>query len=118
MSLAAEDLVLGPREISFSERSDGDDVYPGELDEERDREGSVLMTLRTLALGEVIGWADIELDGQTTRLETHGPDELKVTYDLTLLAGAWLIETAEARGLVLFAWGLEPVERPVDVFKL
>lgn len=109
MTAAVEDLVLGPRVISYGE--------PREEDDETE-EGSVLMTLRALETGGVIGWADIELDGQTARLETRGADELQVTYELIQLSGAWLIETAKARGLILFAWGQKPVETPMDVFEL
>jgi hypothetical protein len=109
MMAAVEDLVLGPRAISYGEVSD---------DEDDDKEGSVLMTLRAFDTGDVIGWADLELDGQSARLEARGEDELQVTYELTVLSGVWLIETARARGLTLFAWGQEPVEKPMDVFKL
>ncbi|MFZ0268118.1 hypothetical protein [Caulobacter sp.] len=106
---AATDLVLGPRAISYGEPSGEDD----ETDE-----GSVLMTLRSVEAGDVIGWANIELDGQSARLDTRGPDELQVTYELILLSGAWLIETAKARGITLFAWGLKPAETPMDIFEL
>ncbi|ALL12728.1 hypothetical protein [Caulobacter henricii] len=114
---AVEDLVLGPRMISFCRISREGAAAANDHDDE---EGSVLMTLRSLASGEVIGWADTDLDGQTARLETHGTDELQVTYELIQLSGAWLIETAKARGLVLFAWGQEPtpVVVPMDVFEL
>lgn len=115
MTTAVEDLVLGPRAISFCRVARAGDAAANDDDYE---EGSVLMTLRSLAADQVIGWADLDLDGQTDRLETRGADELQVTYELIQLSGAWLIETAKARGLVLFAWGQTPVVAPMDVFVL
>jgi len=115
MTAAIEDLVLGPRAISFCRVSRAGAAAANDDDYE---EGSLLMTLRSPESGEIIGWADIELDGQTTRLETRGADELEVTYELIQLSGAWLIETAKARGLILFAWGETPVVAPMDVFVL
>lgn len=115
MTTPAEDLVLGPRAISFCRVSRADAAAANDDDYE---EGSVLMTLRSPETGEVTGWADIELDGQTTRLETRGTDELLVTYELIQLSGDWLIQTAKARVLILFAWGQKPVTAPMDVFVL
>ena len=115
MTTAIEDLVLGPRAISYCRgpRSDA-----AAANDEAHEEGSVLMTLRSVEADQVIGWADLDLDGQTARLETRGADELQVTYELIQLSGAWLIETAKARGLILFAWGQTPVVAPMDVFVL
>lgn len=115
MTTAVDDLVLGPRAISFC-RIPGADAAAANDDEHE--EGSLLMTLRSVEAGDVLGWADIELDGQTARLETRGADELEVTYELIQLSGAWLIQTAKARELILFAWGQKPVEAPMDVFEL
>jgi len=115
MTAAVEDLVLGPRAISFC-RLPGADAAAANDDEHE--EGSLLMTLRSVEAGDMLGWADIELDGQAARLETRGADELEVTYELIQLSGAWLIETAKARGLILFAWGQAPVVAPMDVFVL
>jgi len=117
MTTAVEDLVLGPREISYRNISRSNAAAAND-DEEFDEEGSLLMMLRTLGEDAVIGWADIELDGHTTRLETRGEDELQVTFALIQLSGAWLIETARARGLTLFAWGQKPVTEPMHVFVL
>lgn len=115
MTMAAPDLVLGPRVISFCRISKADAAAANDDDDE---EGSVLMTLRTLGEDDVLGWADIDLDGEAARLETRGADELQVTYELIQLSGAWLIQTAKARGLVLFAWAQRPVVAPMDVFEL
>jgi len=115
MTAAVEDLVLGPRVISFCRVSR---AGAAAANDDAHEEGSVLMTLRSLQADQVIGWADLDLDGQTARLETRGADELQVTYELIQLSGAWLIETARARGLVLFAWGQTPVVAPMDVFVL
>jgi len=115
MTAKVEDLVLGPREISFCRVPHADAAA---ANDDAHEEGSVLMTLRSLGEGEVLGWADIELDGQTARLETRGTDELQVTYELIQLSGAWLIAAAKARGLVLFAWAQRPVVAPMDVFEL
>ncbi len=115
MTAAIEDLVLGPRAISFCRVSRAGAAAANDDDYE---EGSLLMTLRTPEAGEVLGWADIELGGQTARLETRGADELEVTYELIQLSGAWLIETAKTRGLILFSWGQTPVVEPMDVFVL
>jgi len=115
MTTVAPDLVLGPRVISFCRISKADAAAANDNDDE---EGSVLMTLRALEADEVLGWADIDLDGQTARLETRGADELQVTYELIQLSGAWLIDAAKARGLVLFAWAQKPVVAPKDVFEL
>jgi len=115
MTTAIEDRVLGPRVISFCRVSRADAAAANDDEHE---EGSLLMTLRSPEAGQVIGWADIELDGQTARLETRGVDELQVTYELIQLSGAWLIDAAKARGLILFAWGQKTVETPMDVFEL
>ncbi|OYW29951.1 MAG: hypothetical protein B7Z44_02915 [Caulobacter sp. 12-67-6] len=92
MTAAIEDLVLGPRAISFCRVSRAGAAAANDDEHE---EGSLLMTLRSVEAGDVLGWADIELDGQTTRLETR-----------------------KARGLMLFAWGQTPVVEPMDVFVL
>lgn len=115
MTTAVEDLVLGPRVISYCRVSRAGAAAANDDDDE---EGSVLMTLRSLEADQVIGWADLDLDGQTARLATHGADELQVTYELIQLSGTWLIETARAQGLILFAWGQTPVVAPMDVFVL
>jgi len=115
MTTAVEDLVLGPRAISFCRLSR---VGAAAANDDDYEEGSLLMTLRSPEAGAVLGWADIELDGQTVRLETRGADELEVTYELIQLSGAWLIETATVLGLILFAWGQAPVVAPMDVFVL
>ena len=115
MTVAAEDLVLGPRVISFCRIPRADAAA---ANDDAHEEGSVLMTLSSLEEDEVLGWADIDLDGQNARLETRGADELQVTYELIQLSGAWLIETAKARGLVLFSWAQKPVVAPMDVFEL
>lgn len=115
MTTAIEDLVLGPRVISYCRVARKDAAA---ANDDEDEEGSLLVTLRSLEADEVMGWADIELDGQTARLETRGADELEVTYALIQLSGAWLIEAAKARGLILFAWGQRPVVAPMAVFVL
>lgn len=115
MTAAAEDLVLGPRVISYCRIPRPDAAAANDDDHE---EGSLLMTLRSVEAGDVLGWADIELDGQTTRLETRSADELEATYELIQLSGAWLIDAAKARGLILFSWGQTPVVEPMDVFVL
>lgn len=115
MTAAIEDLVLGPRAISFCRVSRAGAAAANDDEHEG---GSLLMTLQSVEAGDVLGWADIELDGQTTRLETRGADELEVAYELIQLSGAWLIDAAKARGLILFAWGQKTVETPMDVFEL
>lgn len=115
MTTAVEDLVLGPRAISFCRVSRADAAAANDDDYE---EGSLLMTLGSVEAGDIFGWADIELDGQTARLETRGADEFEVTYELIQLSGAWLIDAAKALGLILFSWGQAPVVEPMDVFVL